>query len=120
MEFRSDIIDIHLILRALKSLHKGLNAEMKINSFQSLNATAKGENFLGDLAALEVFARIEQGNQIQYRTFLWMVKMLKPNAGKKSHSPSCPRFVSNTFLKADSILEEFSEHLNLKPWYIKN
>lgn len=84
MEFRSDIIDIHLILRALKSLHKGLNAEMKINSFQSLNATAKGENFLGDLAALEVFARIEQGNQIQYRTFLWMVKMLKPNAGKKA------------------------------------
>ena len=68
MEFRSDIIDIQLILRALKSLHKGLNAEMKINSFQSLNATAKGENFLGDLAALEVFARIEQGNQIQYRT----------------------------------------------------
>ena len=85
MAFRSDIIDGELVLKALQSLHRDAE-KIEINSFKSQNATAKGENFLGDLASLEVFAKIEKAStgsttQVQYKTFLWMVKMLKPDAG---------------------------------------
>lgn len=78
--FRSDIVTKDLILKALKRHEKGQIVELV--SFQVENGTEKGENFLGDLASVQIMAKVSSNdNQIQFKSYLWIIKMLKPDSG---------------------------------------
>ena len=71
--YRSDIVDESLILAALKSFENTSDVQVKV--IKSDNATLKGENFIGDLASVEIEAEVKG----RHETYHWMVKMLKPD-----------------------------------------
>ena len=78
--FRSDIVTKELILKALKSHENSQHVELI--SYKVTNATEKGENFLGDLASVEIMAKISQDeNEERFKSYLWIIKMLKPDSG---------------------------------------
>ena len=72
--YRPDIINESLVLAAIQSLEK--TSEVQVTHIQSTNATEKGENFIGDLASVEVEAEVNGEPKVYH----WIVKMLKPDA----------------------------------------
>ena len=47
----------------------------KLLDFKANSGTSKGDNYMGDLASVEV--KVQIGDEI--KTFHWMVKLLKPD-----------------------------------------
>ena len=50
-------------------------SSFKLLDFKANSGTSKGDNYMGDLASVEVRAQV--GEEI--KTFSWMVKLLKPD-----------------------------------------
>ena len=72
--YREDIVTEKLILEALRSKY-GTNVE--ITSMESESGSDKGENFMGDLASVELMANIDN----EEKKFHWIIKMMKPSSG---------------------------------------
>ena len=50
-------------------------SSFKLLDFKANSGTSKGDNYMGDLASVEV--KVQIGDEI--KTFHWMVKLLKPD-----------------------------------------
>ena len=72
---REDIINEEFIQKVLSHHLKDQASNFKLLDFQTSSGTSKGDNYMGDLVSAEV--RVKVGDQ--EKTFLWMIKLLKPD-----------------------------------------
>jgi hypothetical protein len=80
MDYRSDIVNEDLLLKAIRAKERHNN--VTIITVKVDSAVAKGENFLGDLASVDLMVKITpDDNQETFKSYKWIIKMLKPTVG---------------------------------------